>query len=361
MTTRFPVSLDAVDAAWLTDVLRAQRLLSDGQMVDGFETKPIGLGFGQTGESARLTLRYAQFQASKTAPISVFAKFATSDPARRMASKAIGLYQREVNFYNVLAKAANVRAPTCYFAETTCDGEFFALILEDFPNHRPGDETLGLKVEEARLAIDLMAQLHGPYWGKMAEVDLAPLVMPSREKYVIAWNEMEARFGEHVPDRLRKAREAYLDAIVPLQKWLVSQPSTLGHGDLRLDNLLFGQDGEDPIVAVDWQAVRPSKGLRDFAYLISHSMDVEDRRANELDLLRRYVERIGSFGIRYSVQDAREDYRKAMLFDFCTVLYIVGININTHERALRRKHALMKRAVTAMLDWDVLDLLPAFL
>ena len=25
-----------------------------------------------------------------------------------------------------------------------------------------------------------------------------------------------------------------------------------------------------------------------------------------------------------------------------------------------RKHALMKRAVTAMLDWDVLDLLPAF-
>jgi len=30
-----------------------------------------------------------------------------------------------------------------------------------------------------------------------------------------------------------------------------------------------------------------------------------------------------------------------MLFDFCTVLYIVGININTHERALRRKHALM--------------------
>ena len=360
MTARFPASLDAVDPAWLTEILRAKRLLSDGQMVDGFETEPIGLGFGQTGESARLTLRYAQSQASNEAPTSVFAKFATSDPARRKASKGIGLYQREVNFYNVLAKAAHVRAPACYFAETTCDGEFFALILEDFPNHRPGDETVGLKVEEARLAIDLMAQLHGPYWGKMAEVDLAPLVMPSRDRYVIAWNEMEARFAEHVPDLFREVRESYLDAIVPLQKWLVSQPSTLGHGDLRLDNLLFGRDGKDPIVAVDWQAVRPSKGLRDFAYLISHSMDVEDRRANELDLLRRYVEQIGSFGIEYSLEDARQDYRKAMLFDFCTVLYIVGININTHERALRRKHALMKRAVTAMLDWDVLDLLPTF-
>jgi aminoglycoside phosphotransferase (APT) family kinase protein len=260
----------------------------------------------------------------------------------------------------VLAKGASVRAPACYFAETTDDGEFFALVLEDFPRHRPGDETLGLKVEEARLAIDLMAQLHGPYWGKMYGVNLAPLTMPGRDRYVPAWIEMEARFGEHVPDRIRNAREAYLDAIVPLQKWLVSMPSTLGHGDMRLDNLLFGSDGEDPIVAVDWQAVRPSKGLRDFAYLISHSMNVEDRRANEVDLLRRYVERIGAFGIEYSFEEAREDYRRAMLFDFCTVLYIVGININTHERALRRKYALVKRAVTAMLDWNVLDLLPEF-
>lgn len=329
------------------------------QTVDGFDTLPIGLGFGQTGESARVSLRYAQ-SGTEAAPASVFVKFATSDAVRRKASKTIGLYQREVNFYKVLAQGANVRAPECYFAETTDDGEFFALVLEDFPDHRPGDETLGLKVEEARLGIDLMTQLHGPYWGKMAGVGLAPLTMPGRDRYVPAWREMEARFGEHVPDRFRDAREAYLNAIEPLQKWLVSQPSTLGHGDMRLDNLLFGRDGKDPIVAVDWQAVRPSKGLRDFAYLISHSMNVEDRRANEVDLLRRYVERIGAFGIEYSLEEAREDYRRAMLFDFCTVLYIVGININTHERALRRKHALVKRAVTAMLDWDVLDLLPEF-
>ena len=244
MKAAFPVSLGEVDPAWLTDVLRANRLIAQGEKVDGFEASPIGLGFGQTGESARLTLRYARSETSTKAPASLFAKFATTDPVRRKASKAIGLYQREVNFYNVLVKAASVRAPACYFAETTGEGEFFALLLEDFPNHRPGDETVGLKVEEARLAIDLMAQLHGPYWGKMAKVDLAPLVMPARDRYVVAWNEMEARFGEHVPDCFREAREVYLDAIVPLQQWLISQPSMLGHGDLRLDNLLFGHDGD---------------------------------------------------------------------------------------------------------------------
>ena len=360
MANSFPVSLDMIDSAWLTTTLRAAQLLSGSQSVEGFEVQPIGVGFGQTGESARLRLRYGNPQPSQAAPASVFVKVATSDSVRRNASRAMGLYQREINFYNVLAKAANARAPKCYFAEATADGEFFALVLEDFPNHRPGDETIGLKVGEAGLAVDLMAQLHGPYWGRMDQVDLAPLTMPGRDRYVIAWNEMEKQFGEHVPVRLRRKRETYLDAIVPLQKWLVSQPSTLGHGDLRLDNLLFGDDGVDPIVAVDWQAVRPSKGLRDFAYLVSHSMDVEERRASEMDLLVRYVERIGSFGIKYSLEEASADYRKAMLFDFCTVLYIVGINLNTNERALRRKHALMKRSVTAMLDWDVLDLLPAF-
>ena len=360
MGTRFPVSVDAVSAGWLTDVLRAKQLLADGQEVVSFESRPVGVGFGQTGESSRLTLHYNQPGALEKAPKTLFAKFATSDAVRRNASKGIGLYQREVNFYNRFKNNLNVRAPTCYFAETTDAGEHFALLLEDFPNHRPGDDTIGLKVEEAELAVDLMTQLHGPYWGKMAEVDLPPLLMPPREKFVPAWDEMESRFGDLVPEPLRKVREAYLDAIAPLQSWLVSQPSTLGHGDLKLDNLLFGQTGSDPIVAVDWQAMRPSRGLRDFAYLVSHCMNVEDRRANERALLQRYIERIKSFGIDYSIADAHDDYRKAMLFDFCTVLYIVGININTHERALKRKSALMKRSVTAMLDWDVFDLLPSF-
>lgn len=363
MTARFPTSLAEVDSAWLTGVLRSHRLLSTNEAVESFDVLPVGLGFGQTGDSARLILNYAGSEKPEMAPTSLFAKFATSNATRRQASKAMGIYEREVNFYNVLVKSTNVRVPRCYFAETEADGEFFALLLEDFPDHRPGDETVGLTVPDAELAVDLMAQLHGPYWGKMSQVALAPLVMPPRDKYVKAWAEMEETFAEFVPDKFRKVRDAYLDAIVPLQKWLVAQPSTLGHGDMRLDNLLFGPAGKtdkDPIVALDWQATRPSKGVRDFAYLVSHCMNVEERRANELDLLRRYAEHIRSFGISYSFEDARSDYRRAMLFDFCTVLYIVGININTHERALRRKRALMQRATTSMLDWDVLELLREF-
>jgi hypothetical protein len=360
MECDFPASADAVTPAWLTDVLQCKNILASGQSVTDIKVCPVGAGFGQTGDSVRLQLAYSDRDAAQNAPASLFAKFATSDATRRAASKVIGLYQREINFYRVLVKSVRVRAPTCYFADISSDGEYFALLLEDFPDHRAGDETVGLAVAEAELAIDLMTELHGPYWGQMAKVDVAPLQMPPRAKFAAAWDEMVNRFGDHVPPRVRAVKDAYLDAIDPLQGWLFSQPSTLGHGDLRLDNLLFGSGDRDPIVAVDWQAVRPSKGIRDFSYLVSHSMAVDARRAHEHELLRRYTEQIGRFGVSYSMTDAAEDYRRAMLFDFCTVIYIVGININTHERAVRRKNALMTRSITAMLDWDVFDLLSEF-
>lgn len=353
----FPVTTAEITPAWLTDILRGSGALSGSGRVEGFEVRPVGLGFGQTGDSARLALSYA---GEANGPGTLFAKFPTTDAARRKAAASIGLYEREVNCYRNLIREIGVRTPTCHFAACSPDGELFALVLEDFPNYRPGDETVGLTLEEARLGVDLMTQLHGPYWGRMSEVDLPPLALPGRDRYGAAWSVMEEHFGDLLPPVFAQVREEYLAKLEALKEWLYAEPCTLGHGDMRLDNLLFDIGGRDPIVAIDWQAARPSKGVRDFEYLISHSMDVDDRRAHEKDLLARYVANINALGVSYTLDEARDDYRRSMLFDFCTVLHIVGIHFNTHERAIRRKRGLLKRATTAMLDWEVLDLLSDF-
>lgn len=358
MDRRFPLSLEELDAAWLTRAFQDRDLLGADEAVARFEVAPIGAGFGQTGESARLLLRYKPEQVA--APASAFIKFATKDDARRQASQRLGLYRREVDFYNRLAPRANVRAPACYFADVTSAGDYATVMLEDFPDHRPGDDIAGLQPREAEMAIDLLTDLHGPYWGKAGSLDLAPLQMGTRERFVGAWQEMEERFGEYLPDQVRDVRERFLDAIQPLHEWLVREPATLGHGDLKLDNILFGAGADDPLVAVDWQAVRPQKGMRDFAYLVSHSMNVADRRAHERDFMLRYIDRLKAYGIVYPIEQAQDDYRKSMLFDFCTVLYVVGVNLNTNERAIRRKKALMERSVTALLDWDSFALLDQF-
>ena len=358
--TGIPVSVSDIDPPWLTNVLRAHDLLSKEDEVESFDVEPVGLGVGQTGDSSRLKLCYAGQPQSGKAPDSVFAKFPTSDATRRKAAQTMGLYRREVNCYELLLKDLTVRAPACYFSDCTAEGDQFALLLEDFPSHRPGDETVGLTLEEARLAVDLMTQLHGPYWGRMEQVALPPLKMLPRNRYADGWDKMQEHFGDLIPESITAVKSQFLDAVDPLQNWLISAPCTLGHGDLRLDNLLFNLGGRDPIVAVDWQAARPSKGVRDLEYLIAHSMDVENRRLHERDLLRHYVERINGFGIKYSFEDAVEDYRRTLLFDFITVIHIIGVHFNTHERAVRRKRGLLTRATTAILDWDALSLLPEF-
>lgn len=355
----FPELPGAVDAAWLTEVFRQAGRLEPGQRVAEFALEPIGGGFGQTGDAARITLRYEP-GAPGAAPASAFIKFATTDPRRRAASQRLGLYRREVDFYRRLVGHTKVRAPLCYFAGVSPAGDYATLVLEDFPDHRPGDDLLGLRPHEAERVVDLLVDLHAPFWGGVDKLGLEPLVMGSRAQFEPAWQEMEDRFGDQLAEPVRREGERFLNAIDGLQAWLLSAPATLGHGDLKLDNLLFGPSEEDPIVAVDWQAVRPQRGIRDFGYAISHSMDVEDRRASERALLQRYLDGLARHGIDYPLAEAEQDYRIAMLFDFLTVIYITGVNINTNERANRRKRKLLERTTTALLDWDALPLLGRF-
>lgn len=358
MPVAFPASLEQLDCVWLTQALHAcGRLAAEGR-VTRFDVAPIGSGFGQTGESVRLLLHYEL--ASASGPASAFIKFATADLVRREASRRLRLYRREVDFYTRLAPQASVRVPACYFAEASPEGDLATVLLEDFPDHRPGDDLIGLQPPEARLAVALLADLHGPFWGRAGTLGLEPLLMGTRDRFALAWDEVERSFGDQMPPAVRAVRERYLDAIAPLHDWLVSDDATLGHGDLKLDNILFGPAISDPIVAVDWQAVRPQRGMRDVAYLISHSMNVADRRAHERDLLARYVAALAAYGVDYPTAAIEEDYRLSMLFDFCTVLYIVGINLNTNDRAIRRKRALMERSITALLDWDAFALLTRF-
>jgi hypothetical protein len=355
-----PDSIAAVDAVWLTAMMHASGTIPAGGAVTGFDSRPLSEGFGQTGTTLRISMRYSG--ADNGAPASVIAKFATSDSRRREISKSIGLYQREVDFYNQRARNVSVRTPRSYYAGTAEGGGVCALFLEDFPDHRPGDETVGLKIKDAELAITQIAGLHGPYWNRMKDDPLPRLPLAPLDRYAQAWEIMEDSFGDLVPDELRANRDRYLTAIPKLQEWINAGPTTLIHGDFRLDNLLFGpKDSADPFVAVDWQAIRPARGMQDVAYLVSHSMDVEDRRTSESRLLEIYSNALSEYGVKYGVQQATTDYRTSMLYLFCVVLYIVGINVNSHERAVRRKRALMQRAVTSLRDWDALDLLSEFL
>lgn len=354
----FPARPEDLDAAWLTEALVASGAVRPDTVVSEFVFAPIGAGFGQTGDAGRITIDYRDD--APGAPRSAFIKFSTQDPRRRAASQRLGLYQREVDFYTRLAPRTTVAAPRCYFAQASADGSSATLLLEDFPEHRAGDDIVGLKLAEAKQVVDLLVALHAPFWGKSKSIDLAPLDMGARDTFEPAWDEMARSFGEYLPPAFHAARDRFLGAIDGLQQWVLSEPATIGHGDLKLDNILFAPGDTAAIVAVDWQAIRPQRGIRDLGYALSHSMEVADRRAGERALLARYCDGLAAHGIAYPLAEAERDYPVAMLFDFLTVIYIIGVNLNTNERAIRRKHKLLERTTAALTDWDALSLLDQY-
>jgi thiamine kinase-like enzyme len=356
--TTFPVVAADITPDWLTQALRAGGRLAEADSVVDVGLAELSGGFGQTSDTTRLVFDLVDAAGVRSTTTAI-GKFATTNERRREASAASQLYAHEVAFYRDILPRISVRAPSCWFAEIDDSGKTFALLLEDFADHRPGDETIGCSPADARLAIEQMARLHAPFWGRAAESG-APASLESPAQTVrAAWDVLVDQFGDLLPDDVAAIKEEYIASLPALNDWVSSGTTTLVHGDFRLDNLLFGEPGsDDPVVLLDWQNLRTARGMQDFAYLVTHSMSTPDRRAHEDELIEFYVDTLASLGADYDLTQARADYRTAMLYLFVYVVYITGVNINTHERAIRRKRALVQRACQSLLDHDVLDLLP---
>jgi len=109
---------------------------------------------------------------------------------------------------------------------------------------------------------------------------------------------------------LRAATElfAHLDAFVLADM----EPSTIVHGDYRLDNLLFGPAADDvPIAVVDWQTCAHGPALGDVAYFIGAGLLASDRRAVEADLVGDYHAGLVRAGVdEYPWERCWTDYRR---------------------------------------------------
>jgi aminoglycoside phosphotransferase (APT) family kinase protein len=354
---KIPQSVEDVTLDWLQDCLHSKTV---PDRLASFAMRPIGEGFGQTGMAALIELEFEEPAANGSdRPDCLVLKMATPDERRRDVARSMGLYEREVRFYQTMSDQLDVRVPKCYFAHVTPDGGAYALLLEGFPGHRPGDETIGCSVDDAKLGIIQLAKLHAPNWDGELSRTMPRFPAPDVTRYKAAWDQMIESFGTLIPYPIKNAKSAFFDSLPALVQWVEVGPITVIHADFKLDNLLFGEPGSaDPIVVLDWQAIRPGKGIQDFAYLIGQNMHRGDRRDHEEGLLALYCDELSRLGVDYDLEQARQDYRTATLYLWSYVVGITGLMVNRHERAIRRKTGLIERASSAILDHDALALLP---
>ncbi len=333
---------EELTSAWFGEVL--------GGDVTVLDVRPVGTG--QIGACYQVTL---ETDGSRK---SLLAKLPAADPATR--EMLAGAYRGEVTFYADLAKTLAVRVPKCHHVAMREGTGEFTLLLEDLAPARQGDQLAGCTVSQARAAAVNLAGLHGPRWcdpslttipglsinGPDDAAILAELYGPATEAFIGGLADLLAA-GD--ADTLR----ACVEVAAP---WALGRAErfALVHGDYRLDNLMFATD--DSVWAVDWQTLSLALPARDLAYLVGTSLEVDDRRGSERDLVAAYHQALVGHGVAaYDEETCWDDYRYAMVQGPLVAVFGFAYGTRT-ERGDRMFAAMARRACAAIRDLDTLSL-----
>ena len=351
----------------MTTALTDAGALSGGSSVTDFSVKNVGDGIGLLGLVVRVSLDYGGAEPAP-GPDSIVIKFATPVEANRAVAMNTRMYEREVTFFNNVAPSVDVPMPICYFAAVdTTTGENI-VALEDLKAYRAGDQVDGVGVDDAKLIIDAIVPLHAAFWDK-TDQPLLGTAMRIDTSYVDAflpsvdmtWENCVKMFPHAIAADVLPEVGRYVAGLRGVMKKMGQRTQSFVHGDVRLDNVMFGSGPDQhPVMLVDWQAVMVSNPAHDLSYMLSQSLDVEARRAHEAELVEHYHAGLLSRGVTdYSLQQCYDDYDVGILFLFSYPLIIGGFCDMSNPRAVDLATAVLQRSSTAVSDRKLLRLLDA--
>lgn len=286
------------------------------------------------------------------------------DAANLAVAQAFDLYRREVLFYRDLAQRTTARTPRIYHAQMDDDGVGFVLIMENLAHLRLGDQVRGCDLSDAIAGVDWLGRHHAAFWDRVDDPDIAflPPLYPSYHSealiqgFAMGWEPMLEAFDAVIPDRYRATKDLYLAAQPALFTWMSTAPLTVAHGDFRMDNLFFDHDGS--LIALDWQGALRGRGSQDLAYFLTGSVQSDVRQTHERALVTRWHERLCEGGVTgYSLDDAFDDYRRAVAYVWTIAVVIAGTLDSSNERAHEWMSLMLDRTVKAMDDLDIESLL----
>jgi Ecdysteroid kinase-like family len=351
----FPVDPSSVTAAWLSKVLGAE--------VRSCRLEQIGIGVGLLGRLFRTHL-----DGGPGVPSSVVVKFPTLDAkARSSICEDLEFYLREVRFYQEIGLSNPLPPARMYFAafdEMTHD---FVLVLEDLGRLRVADQIVGCTAADAETVIDAIARHHAYWWESERFATLPWLKTFSTPPFpaVIAANFEAAwpRFLEGIGADVSPAMRAFGERFPSLVRWFCDEitrpPLSFLHGDLRLDQLFFAVDADDPpLTALDWQVTSRARAAWDVGYFLSQSLDTAIRRSCEGELIERYVERLAGQGINYPRDEMWRDYRLTTAWCLAYPVLAAGRIEMANERQVRLVQAMFDRTAIAIEDHDAMALRP---
>jgi len=338
------VKLEEITADWLGGVLGRDL----GELGD-LAIEQVGTG--QIGTAFRIRFGADESVLVKLPP--------PDDSARDMMA---GAYRAEVRFYQLLARTVAVRTPECFHAAIADDTGDFVIVLEDLAPAEQGDQIAGCTGDQARDAVVNLAGLHGPRWcdPTLQEVDTLSINGPEDIALLLdMWEPTADLFLDGLGDLISAEDAATLRGCgTVIERWLLARTERYGlvHGDYRLDNLLFPQDGGPGVVAVDFQTLSLALPARDLAYFVGTSLTVEDRRTHERDLVAAYHAALTSYGVSgYGLEQCWDDYVFAMIQGPLVSIFGCAYGTRT-ERGDQMFAVMIARTCQAIRDLGTLEL-----
>ena len=180
-------------------------------------------------------------------------------------------YQVETTWYETFSKESTARLPHCYAIER--QGDEVLMVLEDLDEAGFPLRKRSVGWEEIANCLAWLAQFHASYLGK------APEGLWEIGTY---WH-LQTR-----PQELEVLKDQRLKAAAPLidEKLNACTYKTFVHGDAKLANFCFAQDGQ--VAGVDFQYVGGGCGMKDVAYFIGSCLSEKECERFEPRILDTY-------------------------------------------------------------------------
>lgn len=310
-----PARLQDVTAQWLTEIMQERY---PGIVVKAMEEVAL-----RNSHTTKLQVRLTLNEVGKAAgiPENVCLK------ANWAQFESQGICRLEARFYEDFRRLVDFPAPRSYFEawDPREDSGQGLVVMEDLSieGGHFGVSTDHMGVDEAARAVASLAKIHGSFWDSpvLHAADWLPVSMVTpvdAQQLTMMYsfaeqNHAKEQYQSFLPAWIKpdlSRLHTVFDALVDFAQTKEKGPMCLVHGDSHQGNSYVRPNGER--VWLDWQLVRKGRPIRDFTYFLLGALTIEERRANDRDLLRHYRQCLVDTGAQGVPDDEAlwESYRR---------------------------------------------------
>lgn len=346
----------------LTEILRANGILERGDVTRiAHKLHPRTIDVGIDGYILAYLFVTYSVDASPDPPKRLFFKL------KKVADRGIG---KEVYFYKTIsANVPNLPVLRCYDAVIAETGRCHLLLEDVSETHFTPRPPTQWQSEFDRLSaeqiIDGYAKIHAYYWDNEERWNKLTDAIDGQfyvsEQYIRNDSYMSddqlAEFFDYRKNELNAQQKRWFERVVErlpdlLIERLTGDNVTIGHQDANTWNILRPRNRVDTVRIVDWESYNLWFGADDITAPFVRYQPPELRQAWEIELLRRYHDRLLEYGITgYNWDDLWYDYRLSTMYWF---FYRIGV---PDETRVPIANWLLANTVRAFEELDCGELL----